>query len=332
VTQPAPRSASGAAVVVALLIVYVVWGSTYLAIAFAIETLPPLLSAGVRFLVAGTLLLGVTVAIRRWRRARGTDDEREPLRWAHWRATAIVGVLLLLGGNGGVVFAEQYIPSGIAAVLVATMPIWMALLDAVRTRTAPSRVAIAGLVAGIVGVAILLAPVEGLGDLDPLGVIVVVAAALSWAVGSLYAREASLPRSGALATGMEMLCGGVALLTVGTLVGEVGRADPSTFSLTSVLAVGYLVLFGSILAFSAYTWLLAHAPVTVVGTYAYVNPIVAVALGALINGEAITPRTVIASAIIIGAVVAMVSGRPREHEPAPAKEEARDLTASEAAG
>jgi drug/metabolite transporter (DMT)-like permease len=331
VTQSAPRSASGAAVVFALLIVYVVWGSTYLAIAFAIETLPPLLSAGVRFVVAGTLLLGATAALRRWRRRQGSTGEREPLRWAHWRATAIVGVLLLLGGNGGVVFAEQYIPSGIAAVLVATMPIWMAILDAVRTRRAPSRVAIAGLVAGIVGVAVLLAPVEGLGDLNALGVIVVVAAALSWAIGSLYAREATLPSSGALATGMEMLCGGAALLLVGTLIGEVGRADPTSFSLSSVLALGYLVVFGSILAFSAYTWLLAHAPVTVVGTYAYVNPIVAVALGALINAEEITPRTIIASAIIIGAVVAMVSGRPRKAEPEP-EQEGRELAACEAAG
>jgi drug/metabolite transporter (DMT)-like permease len=330
VTPPSPRGASSAAIVVALLIVYVVWGSTYLAIAFAIETLPPLLSAGVRFVVAGTLLLGATAAFRRWRRTRGAVDDHEPLRWVHWRATAIVGILLLLGGNGGVVFAEQYIPSGIAAVLVATMPIWLAVLDALRTRRAPSRLTVAGLVAGIVGVAILLAPVEGLGELNALGVIVVVAAALSWAIGSLYAREASLPRSGALATGMEMLCGGVALLVVGSLVGELGRADPGSFSLSSILALGYLVVFGSILAFSAYTWLLAHAPVAVVGTYAYVNPIVAVALGALINSEPITPRTIIASAIIIGAVVAMVSGRPREATEVPAREDGRELAASEA--
>ena len=311
-TPSVARPASTTAVATALLIVYVVWGSTYLAIAFAIETLPPLLSAGVRFVVAGCLLLGVTAAYRRWRRSRGDVDGHEPLRWANWRATAIVGVLLLLGGNGGVVFAEQYIPSGVAAVLVATMPIWLALLDALRTRRAPSRVAVAGLIAGVVGVAVLLAPVEGLGDLNALGVIIVVAAALSWAIGSLYARHSELPSSGALATGMEMLCGGVALLVVGSMIGEIGRADPASFSLTSVLALGYLVVFGSILAFSAYTWLLAHAPVTVVGTYAYVNPIVAVALGAMINDEQITPRTIIAAVIIIGAVVAMVSGRPRE--------------------
>jgi drug/metabolite transporter (DMT)-like permease len=310
VTQPAPRSASGAAVVLALLVVYVIWGSTYLAIAFAIETLPPLLSAGVRFVVAGALLLAATAAFRRWRRTRGAVDDREPLRWSHWRATAIVGVLLLLGGNGGVVIAELYIPSGIAAVVVATTPIWLVVLDALRTRRAPSRLAIAGLTAGIIGVAVLLAPVEGIGELNALGVIVVLGAELSWAIGSLYARDASLPRSGALATGMEMLCGGAALLLVGTLVGELGRADPATFSLSSILAIGYLVVFGSILAFSAYTWLLAHAPVTVVGTHAYVNPIVAVALGALLNSEPITPRTIIASVIIIGAVMAMVSGRP----------------------
>ena len=328
-TRPAARPASTTAVATALLIVYVVWGSTYLAIAFAIETLPPLLSAGVRFVVAGCLMLGVTAAYRRWQRSRGGADQQEPLRWANWRATAIVGVLLLLGGNGGVVFAEQYIPSGVAAVLVATVPIWLALLEALRTRRAPSRLAVAGLIAGVVGVAILLAPVEGLGNLNALGVIIVVGAAFSWACGSLYARNSELPSSGALATGMETLFGGIALLAVGALIGEVSRADPANFSLESLLALGYLIVFGSILAFSAYTWLLAHAPVTVVGTYAYVNPIVAVGLGALINNEPITPRTIIASLLIIGAVVAMVSGRPRDR--APVEPEPAELGAREAA-
>jgi drug/metabolite transporter (DMT)-like permease len=329
VTRTAARPASTTAVATALLIVYVVWGSTYLAIAFAIETLPPLLSAGVRFVIAGSLMLGVTAAYRRWQRSRGGADRQEPLRWANWRATAIVGVLLLLGGNGGVVYAEQYIPSGVAAVLVATVPIWLALLEALRTRRPPSRLAVAGLIAGVVGVAVLLAPVEGLGNLNALGVVIVVGAAFSWASGSLYARHSELPSSGALATGMETLCGGIALLVVGAFIGEFGRADPSSFSLESLLALGYLVVFGSILAFSAYTWLLAHAPVTVVGTYAYVNPIVAVGLGALINHEPITPRTVIASLLIIGAVVAMVSGRPRE--PVSVDTEPAELGAREAA-
>jgi drug/metabolite transporter (DMT)-like permease len=314
VTPTAARRAPTAALVLALLVVYIVWGSTYLAIALVIETMPPLLSAGVRFVTAGVLMLGATLAIRRWRR-RNPDRNQEPIRAVHWRTAAIVGVLLLLGGNGGVVFAEQFIPSGVAAVLVATMPIWLAVLDALRSRRAPSRLTVLGLVAGIVGVAVLLAPAEGLGDLDPIGVLLVVGAALSWAIGSLFSRHNPLPRSNALSTGMEMLAGGAALLLVGTAIGEIGRTDPSTFTLTSILALGYLMLFGSIAAFSAYTWLLANAPVTVAGTYAYVNPIVAVVLGAWINAEELTPRTVIAAVLIIGAVVAMVSGRPREEEP-----------------
>lgn len=295
----------------ALLIVYVVWGSTYLAIAYMIETMPPLLAAGARHAIAGLLMLGVLLAHSRFRR-RGVSERPTAV---HWRSAAIVGALLLLGGNGGVVLSELLIPSGVAAVLVATVPIWLAVFEAVLTRQRPSGLVIGGLGAGIVGVAVLLVPVEGIEGLDPLGVLLVVGAALSWAIGSLYARRAPLPRSGPLGTGMEMLAGGVACLLAGVLVGELGRTDVAAFSTESLLALLYLIVFGSIVAFTAYTWLLAHVPVSTVGTYAYVNPIVAVVLGSLFLSEEITPRTLVAAAIIIGAVVAMVSGRPRAAAP-----------------
>lgn len=319
---PATRTQPpAAAVAVALLTVYVVWGSTYLAIAVMIETLPPLLAAGTRFLAAGALMLGVISLHRRWRAGRQPGEPpAEAMTGAQWRATWIVGTLLLLGGNGGVVLAERLIPSGLAAVLVATVPIWLAVLDAIVERRPPSLLVVGGLVAGIAGVAILLLPVQGLAAIDPGGVALVVIGAMAWAAGSIYARRAPLPRSGLVATGMEMAGGGLSLLVAGVLIGEVGRTDVAGFSGASLLAFGYLVVFGSFIAFTAYTWLLANVSVSTVGTYAYVNPIVAVALGAIFLSEPITPRTIVASLLIVGAVVAMVSGRPRaavEPEPPP---------------
>ncbi len=309
---------STAAVAFALLVVYIVWGSTYFAIAVVIETLPPLLSAGLRFSVAGTIMLGALLVAAR---VRGERMALERPSRAHWRSAFVVGGLLLLGGNGGVVLAEQFIPSGTAAVLIATVPIWLAVFDALLMRRRPGALVITGLVAGIIGVAILVTPVEGVEALDPLGVGLVIAAAMSWAIGSLYARRAPLPRSQLLGTGMEMLAGGIVILVAGTLIGELGRTDVSTFSLRSLVALGYLVVFGSLAAFTAYTWLLAHVPVSTVGTYAYVNPIVAVALGAVFLSEPITVPRIVATVVIIGAVVAMVSGRPREtEEPGPAPE------------
>ena len=312
---PAKARPSTAAVAAALLTVYVVWGSTYLAIAVMIDTLPPLMAAGARFVTAGVFMLGAVTAHARWLRRRGTPTERPTL--VHWRSAAIVGTLLLLGGNGGVVLSELLIPSGIAAVLVATTPIFMALFVSILDRRRPGWLVIGGLVAGIVGVAILLAPVDPLSRIEPAGIGLVLVAEIAWASGSVYAQRAPMPRSSFLATGMEMLSGGIALVGAGLLLGELGRTDFSTFSLDSVLALGYLIVFGSIVAFTAYTWLLANVSVTVVGTYAYVNPIIAVVLGAVLLSEPITLRTVVATVIIIGAVVAMVSGRPRAAEAGP---------------
>ena len=320
-TSANPSRPSTAAVAFALLIVYVVWGSTYFGIAVMIETLPPLLAAGVRYVVAGVLMLGAIAAYARFRRR--TEPAERPAA-VHWRSAFIIGTFLLLGGNGGVVLAEQYIPSGVVAVLIATMPIWLATFDAVLTRRRSSGLVIGGLVAGIVGVVILLAPGEGIDQLNPLGIGLAILAEISWAIGSLYARRAPLPRSQLLATGTEMLAGGIMLFAAGTLLGEIGRTHVEAFSLRSLVALAYLIIFGSIVAFSAYTWLLANVPVSTVGTYAYVNPIVAVALGAFFLSEPITPRMLIAVAIIIGAVVAIVSGRPRDVEaPEPVPDAAR---------
>lgn len=313
-TSPSRPTPSTAAVVTALITVYLVWGSTYLAIAVMIETLPPLLAAGVRFVTAGLLMLGALVIVAR---LRGQAAALERPTLAQWRTAFVVGTLLLLGGNGLVVLAELTVPSGMAAVMIATVPIWLAVFDSILTRQRPSALVVGGLVAGIVGVAILLVPVEGIDGLDPLGVLLLIGAEISWAAGSIYARHNPLPRSSLLGTGMEMLAGGLMLMLGGVLLGELGRTDIDAFSLRSLGALGYLVFVGSIAGFTAYTWLLANVPVSVAGTYAYVNPIVAVALGAVILSEPITPRTLIATVIIIGAVVAMVSGRPRsEGEPA----------------
>ncbi|MDQ2935173.1 MAG: EamA family transporter [Chloroflexota bacterium] len=318
--SPQRRRASTPAIVIALLIVYVVWGSTYLGIALMIETLPPLLAAGVRYLSAGLLLTGLVYL---WARVRRADPPERPTR-RQWGSAFVIGTLLLLGGNGFVVLAEQFIPSGVAAVVIATVPIWLAVFDALLTRRRPSRLVIGGLAAGLIGVGVLLAPVGGLDRINPLGVGLVCIAAISWAAGSLYARKAEMPRSGLLGSGMEMFAGGLVLAIVGSLLGEIGQVDVASISLRSVAAVGYLIVFGSVIAFSAYVWLLKHVPVSTVGTYAYVNPIVAVALGAMVLGESITLRTGVAAVVIIAAVIAMVSGRPR-----PAGEPAAEVDASQ---
>ncbi len=307
--------------VIALLAIYIVWGSTYLAIAYVVDTLPPFGSAGVRYAIAGLLMLGLLWIHGRLRRRA---DERERPSWVHWRSALIIGSLLLLGGNGFVVLAEQpgLLPSGIAAVLVATVPIWLNLFDALLSRRRPSALVLGGVAAGFAGVVVLVAPTNGIAAINPAGVGLVLIATLSWAAGSLYQRRAPLPRSPWIATGMEMLAGGAALVVASILTGEPGRADPTTYSTQSLVALGYLIVVGSLVGFSAYIWLLHNAPVSTVATYAYANPVVAVALGAWLRSEPITPRTLLAAAIIIAAVVAMVSGRPREIEETGASPEA----------
>lgn len=318
--RPSPSTVS---VVVALVIVYVVWGSTYLAIAYVVETLPPFLAAGARFLVAGALLGAFLLAQDRWRRRRGAPGSVQRPRWVEWRTALIVGTLLLLGGNGMVMVAEQTIPSGIAAVMIATTPIWMNLFDAAVTRRRPSFLAVGGLLVGLVGVVILLLPEQGFERLDPVGIGLLILAELTWAAGSVYARHGPLPANGLTGTSMQQLAGGMSLVLAALIAGEPGRLDLAGVSTASWLGLAYLTVFGSLVAFTAYVWLLNHVAVSTVSTYAYVNPIVAVGLGMLFRSEELSPRMLIAIALIIGAVVAMVSGRPREaKEPGPSPEAA----------
>jgi drug/metabolite transporter (DMT)-like permease len=283
----------------AFLAIYVIWGSTYLAIRFALETLPPLLMAGARFLVAGAILYA-------WARIRGAEA---PQRF-HWRSALIVGTLLFLGGNGGVVWAEQWVSSGLAALMIATEPIWIAVLTpVVQGGKMPSGRVFVGLAAGFGGVALLVGS-GGQGGLDVAGAAILVVSALSWAVGSLYSPRAAFPKSQVLSSAMTMLAGGTVLVVAGLLRGEASALTAAHLSMRSILSFAYLVAFGSIVAFSAYRWLLDVTAPSHVSTYAYVNPVVAVLLGWALAAEPITARTLLAGAIIVLAVVVIVTDEP----------------------
>ena len=292
--------------------VYLIWGSTYLAIRLAIETLPPFLMAGVRFVVAGILLYA-------WARWRGASRPAQ----THWLAAAIVGGLMLLGGNGGVTWAEQRVPSGLTAVLIATVPLWIALLEWLQGGMRPTARGAVGLMMGLAGIALLVSPGElaGAKGIDLVGAVVLLVASLSWAIGSLYSRRARLPSSPLLATAMEMLAGGLLLLVAGLATGQASDLDPSRISLQSVLALCYLIVFGSLVAFTAYIWLLRVTLPAHAATYAYVNPIVAVFLGWALAGEPLTARTLLAAAVIVAAVVIITSAQPRANRKAAAGSE-----------
>lgn len=296
------RTATGPApwrVWAALATVYLVWGSTYLGIRIALETLPPFLMAGARFLVAGALLYA-------WARRSGAPRP-EP---AHWRSAAILGALLLLLGNGGVVWGETRVDSGIAAVLVSMSPIWMALIEWLGGAGArPGARTALGLAAGLGGVVLLVAAGgrTGHGGVDPLGAAVLVGASLAWSLGSIYSRGTKLPASTPLVTGMQMLAGGFFLLIAAASDGEFARFEPSGVSGRSLLALAYLVVFGSIVGFSAYLWLLRVTTTARASTYAYVNPIVAVVLGWSLAGEPLTSEGLAAMAIIVASVAIILS-------------------------
>jgi drug/metabolite transporter (DMT)-like permease len=285
--RPAP---STAAIWAALLTVYVAWGGTYVGIRLAINTMPPLLMASTRYLVAGSLLYV-------WAVRRG-DREGDRPTGRHWLAAAVIGVALLLGGNGMVTLAEQRVPSGIAALVVATVPLWLVLLARVVLRERVRWLEWLGVAVGLGGVALLALP-TGPQRLDPVGIGMVVVASISWATGSLYARRASMPARPLVGVAMEMLAGGLALGVVGILRGEVAQVHPERFSLESILGLLYLIVMGSWFAFSAYVWLLRVARTSLVATYAYVNPVVAVILGWLILSEPVTLRTLLAGLVIL---------------------------------
>jgi drug/metabolite transporter (DMT)-like permease len=287
--RPAPRWL----VWVALGTVYVVWGSTYLAIAVAVRTLPPLLAAGVRFAVAAAILGGWLVLTRRARSLRASFPEL--------RGAAIVGLCLLLGGNGLVMIAEREVPSGLAALIVGSVPLWVLLYRTVagdRVR----RIGLAGVAVGFVGVALLTLPTGISGETSWLGMLVMVGASASWAFGTFVSPRLALPRDPAGSTTLQMAFGSAGLIAAGLITGELASADASRFSPDSVIALAYLVVFGSLIAFSAYTWLLQHASVSTVATYAYVNPVVAVVLGAALLGEQVTGSMLAGATLVIAAV------------------------------
>jgi drug/metabolite transporter (DMT)-like permease len=298
----------GGGVVLALAIVYLVWGSTYLAIRYAIESIPPFTMAGLRFLVAGTTLYAF---------ARLTGAPRP--RRSHWTSSAAIGAFLLLGGNGGVVWAEQHVASGVTALLVAIEPVWIAVLAPLLLghRRAGVRVAV-GLIAGVAGVGVLVIDPRGLDptSIDPLGAAVLVGAALSWAVGSLVSLRFVLPESRSLASGMQMLAGGILLALLGGLTGEWSRISAAAPSARSWAAFAYLVLFGSIIAFSAYAYLLRAARPTVAATYAFVNPVIAVLLGWAVGGEPLSGRVAVAAVLILAAVALLIGAERRKSLPA----------------
>jgi drug/metabolite transporter (DMT)-like permease len=295
----------------ALGIVYVVWGSTYLAIRVVVETMPPLLSAGVRFLVAAAVL-AAAVAVR-----KGSSALRVERRALF--AAALVGTLLLAGGNGGVTVAELWIPSSLAALLVAAVPLWVVLL---RTGNGdrPGRRSVLGVLLGFAGLAVLLRP-SGSDGMVLVGSLIVLAASASWAVGSYWSSRLPLPRDPFVATVWEMAGGSIVLLAAGLVRGEASGLDLGAVSTRSWLALAYLVVFGSLLAFTAYVWLLQNAPISLVATYAYVNPVIAVILGALLLAEPVTAAVIVGGAIVVAGVAVVVSTErprataPRECEP-----------------
>jgi drug/metabolite transporter (DMT)-like permease len=279
-----------------LLLVYFFWGSTYLAIHYAVATIPPFLMAGTRFLVAGTVLYA-------WRRLAGDPAPTK----RHWLSSAVIGVLLLFGGNGLLSLAEQMVPSGVAALMIGSVPLWMALIEALRRGgLRPNVWGLIGLLIGFAGIALLVGPSFLSGskaEINPVGFTILLVAAISWSFGSIYSRSADLPASSLLSTGMEMLAGSLALYIAASIKGEWHQLILSHVATSSWLGLAYLIVFGSMVGFTAYAWLLRAAPLPLVSTYAYVNPLIAILLGALLAHELLTARILLSALIIVSSVV-----------------------------
>jgi drug/metabolite transporter (DMT)-like permease len=291
------KSVSRTQLIAAFAAVYIIWGSTYLAIRFVIESLPPFLALSIRFLLAGAILYA-------WERWHGTP---RPTR-TNWQAASLVGALLLLGGTGMVAWAEQKVPSGIASLLVATVPVWVVLIEWLRPKgVRPNLGVIAGLLVGFGGVVLLLTQSQPSGNqsssIDLVGAGIVLLAALSWAAGSIYSRHAPMASAPLMAAATEMLAGGFWLLVLGTLTGEWGKFHLETMSWKSGLGLAYLVIFGSLVAFSAFSWLLKVSTPALVSTSAYVNPAVAVLLGWALDNESLGIQTLIAVIAVISGVI-----------------------------
>jgi len=288
-------------ILIAFASIYTIWGSTYLAIRYAVQTIPPFLMAGTRFIISGFILFVMS-------RMRGAP----PPTARHWRNATIAGLFLLVGGNGAVAWAEQTVPSGLTALLVSVLPFWLVVIDWVRPRgVAPKPLVIAGVITGIAGIYVLVNPtaMDGQGGVSKLGALVLVLASLSWAIGSFFSRDADLPASGFMRTAVEMIGGGAVLLLLALVTGEVSGFDLHRVTTASGLGLLYLVTFGSLLGFTSYIWLLDKVSPALLGTYAFVNPVVAVLLGWALAGEALTGRTLVAAAIVIGAVALITTSR-----------------------
>lgn len=327
--QPSvPVAESRAKVAAAFAAIYIIWGSTFLGIRYAIETMPPLLMAGARFVIAGAIVYA-------WAAIR---EGARPTR-RQWVNTAIVGALLLTVGNGAVVWAEQFVPSGLVALVVAITPLWMVTFEWLRPGgDRPNKRVLGGIALGFVGLVLLIGPgdIMGGGAVDPRSAAVLLVGTLAWAGGSIYSRSLELPGSARLSTAMQMLAAGVLLLVAGAIGGESSRVSLEAMSLKSVLAVGYLIIFGSIIGFTAYSWLLTVSSAAKVSTYAYVNPVVALFLGWALAREPLTSRTILAAGVVLGGVALITLARagqakqitPREPQPNPraAAEPSRDAS------
>jgi drug/metabolite transporter (DMT)-like permease len=276
--------------------IYVIWGSTYLAIRYAVETIPPLVAAGVRHTIAGGVLLA-------WAWARGFRPRRE-----HWMAGLVVGALFFLGGHGTLHWAEQYVGSGLAALLIATEPMFILLLAWAMGQQRISRISAVGLGLGVVGVAILTGPALGVRGSTLLGLAAVLFGSLSWSAGVVISPKVKLPSDALGRTAMPTICGAAMLLAAAGLTGEFHAVHWASISLKSLLGLAYLIVFGSIVAFTAYTWLLQRCPPALVATHTYANPVVAVLLGWLLASEPLTMRVVVASVAILGAIVLIRRG------------------------
>ena len=281
----------------ALLIVYVVWGSTYLAIRVVDETMPPLLAAGARHVSAGVIIFVLLLI------TKGPGALR--LSRAEWFGAGFVGLALLLGGNGLVMLGERDVPSGLAALIIAVVPLFVVLMRRVFGERVASGTYV-GVLGGFVGMAVLIVPHGLSGETNVVAMLMLVGASLSWAIGSYFSTRLTLPRDPLASTGAQMLVGGTSLAIVGTLAGEWGLVQVDRFSTDSVVALVYLIIFGSVVAYTAYTWVLQHATVSRVSTYAYVNPVVAIVLGALILNESVDVWILIGAAIIVVAVALVI--------------------------
>jgi drug/metabolite transporter (DMT)-like permease len=299
-------------VIIAFAALYLIWGSTYLGIRFSIETIPPFLMAGARFVLAGIIMYAIA-----WAQGIGGSN------WRNWRTSCIIGACLLLGGNGGVTISEKYIDSGLAALIVAIVPIYIVLLGWLTGMAPrPTPIMWTGLAGGFLGVGTLFGPglhLHSSGGRNPaIGISILLVTSFIWSAGSLYSRVAKHAASPFVTAAQQMICGGILLLLAGIIRGELPRFHPGSVSLLSLGSFIYLVLIGAVVGYTAYIWLLRHCDPAKVATYAYVNPIVAVLLGTFFAGETVTMRTLIAAALIIGSVALIITAQQVRARVAPA--------------